>query len=332
MTTPPAPSVTVQLVDYPLFDDSVVTPDQAMLDAMAAEYVATLDGATPEMERFLFGSAPVQVFDRIFAGETGDDIGGLLWVMHLSGYFGGRWLRGEIGAAQPEAPLVGFSQAPTAEGFAGTMARADAALAAATGDDAAALAYARASLFDEPPATEGGQPVRGLTDSFGYNEGYMLQILEAPPEGLTAGDAYQISCAGLFDCSYATPRFAVLDELADVQAQLSGGQGPYAELYAELIAIQEAAIPRGRGVWSSGLSVQGFPQAEYDQLLDVSSSFLETVQATGLTMAQASVTADAEQARVGALANAVMIVWLASYIDGLINGEGTIELPSFVQS
>ena len=69
MTAAPVPTVTVELVDHPLFDDSVVTPDQALLDAMAAEYVATLDGTTPEMERFLFGSAPVQVFDRIFAGD-----------------------------------------------------------------------------------------------------------------------------------------------------------------------------------------------------------------------------------------------------------------------
>ena len=33
-------------------------------------------------------------------------------------------------------------------------------------------------------------------------------------------------------------------------------------------------------VWSSGLSVQGFSQESYDRLLDVSSSFLEAVQAT----------------------------------------------------
>ena len=93
----------------------------------------------------------------------------------------------------------------------------------------------------------------------------------------------------------------MLAELADVQAGLAAG-GSYSQVTAELLPVQEAAVPRGRSVWSSGLSVQGFPQSEYDQLLDVSSSFLETVQATALTMVQALGDRDAAKARRGAVA------------------------------
>lgn len=74
--------------------------------------------------------------------------------------------------------------------------------------------------------------------------------------------------------------------------------------------------------------MQGFGQRAYDQLLDVSSSFLETVQATALTMAEAHVTADADAARVGAAAAAAMDVWLPAYMAGLVNGAGPIELPA----
>ena len=158
----------------------------------------------------------------------------------------------------------------------------------------------------------------------------MLQILEVPPEGLESGPAYQITCGGLFECEYATPRLAVLAELADLQAEVAAGEGDFAALVADLKKIQDAAEPRGRSVWSGGLSVQGFSQKSYDQLLDVSSSFLETVQATALVMIDAAANEDADRARTGAVANAAMVVWLRGYRVGLTYGDGEKVLPTFV--
>ena len=293
--------MTVQLVDYPLFDTAVIAPDHTLLDALATAYLASPTDAAPEIERFLFGDLPVQVFGRIFAGASAADTPGLLWTLHLSGYYGGRWLRGEIAAAQPGAMLVGFSLPPTPEQYAATMGRAQTALDVVPADDTTSLAYALESLLDGPPATGGGEPVRGLTDTFGYNLGYLLEILATPPEGIVAGERFRIDCSGLFGCRYASPRLGVLQDLADVQAALASGESRYAALATELLPIQEAAVPRGRSVWSSGLSVQGFPQASYDQLLDVSSSFLETVQATALTMVRAIAESAAPSARRGAL-------------------------------
>lgn len=320
--------MTVRLVPYPMFASPVIVPDQLLLDRLAGDYAATHPAASHEIERFLFGYVPVVVFDRIFAGGAGSDVPGLLWLMHLSGYFGGRWLRGEIVTAQPDAMLASVSIPPSEADFLATVARAQANLAAAAGDDETVLRHARASLFDEPASEEGGMPFPGLTDSFGYNLGYLREILAAPPAGLHAGPEYQIDASGLFGCTYATPRLAVLAELADVQRAVSSAAPPYTELAAELLPLQEAAEPRGRSVWSTGLSVQGFPQREYDQLLDVSSSFLETVQAAALTMLKAVANGDAHAARIGAVANAAMVVWLASYRTGLLDGEGTVELPA----
>ncbi len=318
----------VQLVDHPMFATQVMNADPDLLDRLFDDYLGTIGAASPEMARFLFGHVPVEVFDRIFSGRDSDSRGGLMWLMHLSGYFGGRWLRGEIEQAQPDAMLNLVNIVPGEEKFQATMERAGTALTAADADDATVLAYAHASLLDTPAPDETGQPVPGLTDSFGYNLGYMLEILAAPPEGLVAGAKFQIQASGLFGCTYASARLAVLAELAEVQAGLAAG-GPYSQVTAELLPVQEAAVPRGRSVWSSGLSVQGFPQSEYDQLLDVSSSFLETVQATALTMVQALGDRDAAKARRGAVANAAMIIWLASYMDGLLHGEGAKVLPTF---
>lgn len=333
-TEPEEPMITVELVDHPFWPNDVAVEAPDALDELAAAYAASLPAGTePEMERFLFGSLAVTVFDEIFAGTTPERQAELMWMLHLSGYFGGRWLRGEIFAAEQDAaPVLGVDVTPSESGFLETIARAEARLAAIDGSDDEVIAAARAALFDSPPAEEGDEPIRGLTDSFGYNRGYMLQILEAPPEGIEASPEFQINCGGLFDCVYVTPKLAVLPELGDFQAAINSDDPPDAALVAELLPVQEAAIPRGRAVWSGGLSVQGFSQRSYDQLLDVSSSFLETVQATALINTKAVAEGDVEAARTGLIAEAAQIVWLAAYFDGLLHGEGqeNIELPRFV--
>ncbi len=328
-TTTPEAAVTVLLPVYPSWSSQVVVPDQALLDQLAADYVSGVSG-TPEMERFLFGTAPVVAFDRIFEEPTAADVPGLIWVLYLSGYFGGRWLRREIATAQPDSFLASFAIDPTEESFRAAEALADEGLVAAAADDAAVLTYARASLFDKPPPPGEEDPIRGLVDGFGYNQGYMLQILEAPPEGLETSAQYAITCERLLWCEYASPKLAAVERFRSASDRLSDpADATAAALAAELQPVELDAVPRGRFVWSSGLSVQGFPQSSYDQLLDVSSSFLETVQITANAMVQAVLDEDTEAGRAGAVANAAMIVWLAAYRVGLLDGTDPIELPTF---
>lgn len=328
-TTQPA-SVAVSLPSHPSWSGSVAVPDQALLDSLASEYVAAV-GDAAEMERFLYGTAPVVVFERIFDDPMSADVPGLIWVMFLSGYFGGRWLRAEIARAQPDAPLVGFSVEPSEETFRAGEALAQAALTAASGTGDALLAYADASLVDQPPPAGSQNPIRGLTDNFGYNQGYMLEILESPPEGLETPARYQISCDRLLWCEYASPQLDVMQRYRPASERLADPDDPAAvALAARLAPFEQESIPRGRSVWSSGLSVQGFPQKSYDQLLDVSSSFLETVQVTANAMVQAVLDDDTEAARAGAVANAAMTIWLGAYSMGLLDGSDPIEFPVFV--
>jgi hypothetical protein len=50
------------------------------------------------MTRFLFGDVPVVLFDAIFESAVPAQLplGSYLWLYHLSGYYGGLWLRGEL--------------------------------------------------------------------------------------------------------------------------------------------------------------------------------------------------------------------------------------------
>lgn len=102
-----------------------------------------------------------------------------------------------------------------------------------------------------------------------------------------------------------------------------------ADLATQIPPLQEAAIARGRMVWDGLLDVQGFSQEAYEQLLDISSAFLETVQATALAAVEAVVEKDVVVGRQAATANACMAVWLGSYITGLTDGREGRALPEF---
>lgn len=322
----PRPRTTVEVPEYPFSDDPAIALDREALDGYATQYASTT--AEPDGERFLFGWLPVELFDRILAGDdgTGEDALGILYV---SGYFGGVWLRGAIDRAQPgTSALANVRTAPSQDELTETVALARAALDAAAGTDDEALAHAEASLFPRP-GTEAGFTGDGLAQGFGYNQGYLLQILEAPPEGLQTPPEYAVTCGGPLSCRYASPRLDALRELADVEAALRDGSSPaYAELARRIAAEQDAFVPRGRAVWSGGLSVEGFGQRDYETLLDVSSSFLEALQATALTAARATAERDAEAGRRAAIANAAMTVWLRAYTTGLVEGRTPPELPT----
>lgn len=318
----------IDVGDYPLFESPIVVAAPDLLHELADAYTSTLVGEIPQMERFLFGYVPIEVFDRIFSGDI-KETSGLMWLLHLSGYFGGRWLRGEIEIAQPTAPLTLVSIEPNVANFLVTTEKAEHGINASCSDDETVLHYSKQSLYNTQAKSEGSQPIQGLADNFGYNKGYLLEILARPPEGCNSPEKYQINGRGLFQCVYASPKLKILPLLTEVQEAIAISDSKYVSLVKDLIPLQEIAEPRGRSVWSSGLSVQGFPQVAYDQLLDVSSSFLETVHATGLTMIRSVIEENADQARRGSVADAAMTIWLSAYMVGLLNGKGDKVIPKF---
>jgi hypothetical protein len=318
--------VKVALPEHPYFPGTVMQPDPGLLDGLADAYVRRTDEHARAMTRFLFGDAPVELFDRIFASDAPQSLptGGALWVFHLSGYFGGVWLREELARSGHNEAIAGFSIIPSHEAFVEETDRAARALtaAAAGGDDV--RAYAEASLFEAE---------HGLVDTFGYNEGYLLQIVERPPEGLTTPpglvECPAVAADGPLTCGYGTSRLHALEGFAGVSTALARGDGAYADVAARVVPVQDAGVLRGRAVWDGMLNVAGFSQEAYEQLLDISCAFLETVQATVLSTVRAVAEGDELAGRRGAVANACLGVWLTSYLVGITDGRDGRTLPEF---
>jgi hypothetical protein len=295
----------IELPDYPWFPNHVMAADPALLDRL-------IEGESGSIERLLFGRVPLRIFgDALTADAATLPLAGYLWVMHLSGYFGGVWLRREIARAQPEAPILGVDVTPDAVAFTELTDAQVAAVGAARGDDVAALAFAAGQLESQ-------------LDSYGYNHGYLTEILEAPPAGLTSPRDYFVA-PGLLDARYAVDEIAGLAELRDRFAAAAAG----GSVDLDTVTAQQAdSHARGRSVWSTGLSVQGFPQEAYEQLLELSAYFLQGTQAAALAAILASTVGDPDLARRAALVAAVLAPWSISYRMGLLDGRTDRALPT----
>jgi hypothetical protein len=328
--------VVVVVPDYPFFPGTTMEEDADRLNSLARRYQRQQGDRTLEMTRFLFSYVPVTLFDRIYATKDPANtlpMGAYLWLFHLSGYFGGVWLRSELVRTGKNTAVAGYSDPQDEAGFEAEVARADAALDAASGAASGVLEYAQTSLFDQPPAPGSTAPQRGLVDTFGYNEGYLLQIVDEPPEGLTAPADF-VQCPAnpvvrpLY-CAYLTNRLRALRRFDPVSRALATGKRGYADLSEQVPSLQAAGVERGRQVWDGALNVQGFSQEAYEQLLDISSAFLETVQATALATARTVAEGTVAVGRQAATANAMLGVWLASYITGITDGRPDRKLPEF---
>lgn len=322
----------LNLPPYPFFANlqSVMTEDRALLDRLLAAYERETPATGQDPIDFLSRYVPVYVFERTLRPSEPDDpaLSTLLWLMHLAGYFGGVWLR----TAFINAGVL-RGAFPVSEGsFAAVVARINAALAAFTGDNAGALAYAEASL-------RGGN-LQGLTDNFGYNAGYLDQILTgAKPVNVTAPAGYfTYTPAELFNGFYSVPEIKPLGAWrnhADNAAQRPGSR--YAAIVQgaggadTLPAIQLAANGRGKFVWAPdnqfNLNISNFNQATYDLLLVTSAYFLQCVQATGLAALAAASVANTDWARAAVRSNAMTIPYGGSYGVGLFDAAG--QMPTF---
>jgi hypothetical protein len=322
----------LNLPPYPVFPNlqSVMTEDRALLVRLLAAYGRETPAASHNPIDFLSRYVPVYVFERTLQPSEPSDpaLSTLLWLMHLAGYFGGVWLRTAFVAAG-----VPRGAAPVAEAsFAAVVARISAALAAFTGDDAGALAYAEASLR--------GANLQGLTDSYGYNAGYLDQILTgARPTNATAPAGYfTYNPAELYNGFYSVAEIRPLDSWRHHAAKAAARPGSrYAAIVQgaggadTLPAIQLAAVFRGKFVWAPGnpfnLTITNFGQTTYDLLLVTSAYFLQCIQATGLAALAAASVGNADWARAAVRSNAMTVPYTGSYGVGLFDAAG--QLPSF---
>jgi hypothetical protein len=321
----------LQLPEYPRISSRAMAVDTDRLDALLTDATLRRGGEAPDTRQFLFGDAPSSVFTGILGltpadlsrlGGEGSSLPGAgdVWILHVSGYFGGVWLREEVRRAQPDNPLLAAGQPPSDDAVAAVLAPAAEALEAARSDE-----VALASLLE--------RRLPMLIEGFGYNQGYLMQILESPPGGVKAPPDFITPRSALW-CDYATPPLPALENLRSIAFDLEAGVGAWKRI-AEAIPSQQAeAEKKGRAVWSTGLSVDGFSESAFSQLLDLSASFLAITQATALLAVAALATNDDMTARRAARAIAALTPWQGSYGLGLMDPSfddaGEAPLPRIV--
>lgn len=326
------PQLQLNLPPYPFFANlqSVMTEDRALLDRLLAAYARKTPAASQHPIDFISRYVPVYVFERTLHPSESDDpdLSTRLWLMHLAGYFGGVWLRTAfVNAGTPRGAFP-----VTEAGFTAVVSRISAALAAFNGDDAGALAYAEASLR--------GANLQGLTDSYGYNAGYLDQILTgAKPTNATAPAGYfTYNPTDLYNGFYGVEEIRPLNEWRRRAAKAAARPGSRylaivqgAGAADTLPAIQSAGVIRGKFVWAPGnqlnLNITNFDQAIYDLLLVTSAYFLQCIQATGLAALAAASVGSADWARAAVRSNAMTVPYTGSYGVGLFDGTG--QQPTF---
>lgn len=322
----------LNLPPYPFFANlqSVMAEDRALLDRLLAAYGRETAPAVQNPIDFLARYVPCYVFERTLQPSAPNDpaLAPLLWLMHLAGYFGGVWLRTAFvnaGVTRGAFPVVEAS-------FNALVARINTALTAFSGADAGTLAYAEASLR--------GANLQGLTDSYGYNAGYLDQILTgAKPTNVTAPAGYfTYNPAVLFDGVYSVPEIHPLDLWRHHAEEAAGRPGSrYAAIVEgaggadRLLAVQAAGVGRGKFVWAPGnafnLNITNFDQPTYDLLLVTSAYFLQSIQATALAALAATAVGNADWGRAAVRSNAMIAPFSGSYGVGLFDESG--QLPTF---
>jgi hypothetical protein len=324
------------LPPYPFFSNlqTVMTEDLVLLNRLVDAYARKTPVVSRNPIDFLSRYIPVYVFEQTLRpSEPGDpSLQTLLWLMHLAGYFGGVWLRDAfIRFPVPGSPNPRPVVPPTANSFDLVVARINAALTAFNGDDAGALAYAEGSLR--------GALLQGLTDSYGYNAGYLDQILTgSKPTNATAPTGYfTYSNNVLFDGTYGIEEIRPLDKWRRRTEQAaSQPDNRYTEIVNgaggadTLTAIQSAGVARGKTTWQPQnvfLAITNYDQPTYDLLLITSAYFLQCIQATGLAALAASAVVHADWARGAVRSNAMAAPYGGSYGVGLFDNTG--QLPTF---
>ena len=284
---------------------------QAMLDRHAPG---------PDVRRYLAVFVPLHIFGRTLTEPLENlPIRTFTWMLQVSGYFGGRWVRAMILEAQPASPL-GRGAAPVTRSWPETIdPHARTRREAAFGDDEAALSCCEGSLPE-------------LVSIYGYNLGFAADILASPPSGLRAPQRFLVPAGPLW-CGYARPRLDALHALYDVrQKLLQSHDAEWNRLGNWIPAQQQLAIEQARRWRELGVNLEGIQPEDYDFILDAISALLEMSQAATLLAVRGAAESNVGAARRAALAASFLSSWRNAGTVGMADprfDDAASSLPYF---
>lgn len=284
----------------------VINIDCSRLEGFRREYQSSKGQGASE-EDFMFSWLPVQIFSRILFGDFNvkdlpSDFGLLYW----SGFNGGVWLNEIVHLTKRlgidwswmirslNRPMLLFMDTKIqsrlkliAEGSAGQKQKA-----------------ARKAL-------------KSLVMSYGYNRGYLLEILKPPRPGANIPENILV-CGEFLDCQYGVADQAVLAPLLMVRAKLtSPSSAEWQKIAGTIRQKLPGSIKTGRRMWHRIMSGREFPPDSYPALLEISSQFLILNEAVMLAVCQAVADKDEPQLERALAADAVFGVSMGGYVAGL---------------
>ena len=312
------PSAEIILPSFPFWPNDAFIIDQDHLNEAATAYCAA-SGADASATDFLLGALPLSALDLSCTGATpAQNAETYMGDMYLSGYFGGLWLRDILHLHAKDALLAAAGDPIQEALFTSLAGRAGTLISLVReGDGAAVLGTARSSTTI-------------LALIYGYNRGYLEQLLENPPDGvIPPEDALVCNESLVFDCDCPGIELAVFDRFRPALGKLSAPPNDRWEDMAALAGLAEMAVGQGHGVWEM-IDISALSQAEYDHLIDLSAGFLLGTEAALLGEMIAWADELVGEGRCALLVDAGVSTWSGSYFMGLASTAPAGTFPELI--
>lgn len=303
----------IVLPPYPFWPNDAFVVNEVFMEDLATVYCAAHPDFASAQE-FFMGALPMESFDLVYNDQPPVGPSMLMGDLYISGYFGGLWLRDVLNP--PRTKDNDDDEFASLRVPFELMAQwvAEQLTVAANGADSDVIEAAR------------GQVIM-LLALYGYNLGYLEQIIEHPPAGIEP-PTEKLSCHEdqLLDCDSPSLPWPFLERYADSIVNL---REPPNDAWAQLAEMTENAeffVEQGRRVWQfiplDNLTVEG-----YALLIDLSVYFLMASKAAALGAMTSWADALPQEGRFALLVSAGMVSWGGSYFLGLASPASSDGFP-----
>jgi len=286
----------------PSFMDDTVDRDADWLGSMLEDFYRQ-KGEAGRAEDFLFAYVPARLFALMLEGQYGPaDMPQINGVLYISGHQGGVWLNEIMGRQIAPAGMIKLFRRPLLAALDRRCAHRRRLLESGSVPD---------------KREELDQSFDLLVRTYGYNRGYLLEILRRPPAGGELPADYVV-CEGLLECRYTLEYDKALTPLLPVRAKLeTPPDESWRVLHDRLADKLPAAVAQGEKVWMNLMSRGQLSPENYRALVDVSAMFLMLNEAVLLEAGLALAEGDESASDRALLADTALTVWLTGYVIGL---------------
>ena len=310
----PLPLPEIVFPPYPFWDNDAFAINEQKIATLAAEYCEE-KGADADSADFFYHALPQAAFAALHDGVDGELAKTYMGDLYLSGFFGGVWLVSVLH--------------PGIDKDAGPFDRLDWLFDGIAGIVAGQMTLVYGGT-DGEIVTGAGKHARLMTPLYGYNRGYVEQVLASPPDGVQAPQGVlECGTRTVFDCRAPIfePTFA-----SDYDGVLDALIVPTNPRWEEMAAVAEKAersVNVGSFIWDY-LPLSNLTEEAYFQLIDLSLSFLMISKVSALGNMAAYSDAVPETGRRTLAVDTGMMAWAGSYFLGLRGGYISDEVPELI--